>query len=141
MIFARLIFQVLMTYWDMELYEVEDIMTDLLKKSLAESEFDVELDSYIYSIHDLQLDYLKTQLRDDDEKERKLHERFLDQYFRKCNYQYGEIQDDSYIFLNFGYHLYKSGQFDKFPEIYLDLSFVESMLKVADFIPGLNLTA
>ena len=40
--------QVLMTYWDMNRYEVEDLMTDLLKKSLAQSEFDVILDSYVY---------------------------------------------------------------------------------------------
>ena len=59
-----------MTYWDMDHYEVEDLMTEFLKKSLAQSEFDPKLDSYVYSIHDLQLDYLKSKLKNDAGKER-----------------------------------------------------------------------
>ena len=48
-----------MTYWGMDEYQVEDVMTEFLKKSLAQSEFDPMLDSYVFSIHDLQLEYLK----------------------------------------------------------------------------------
>ena len=116
-----------MTYWDMNNIEVDNIMTELVKKSLAASDFDQGLDSDVYSIHILLLDYLKTQLREDEEK--MLHKHFLDQYFRKVNFQYGKLEDDSYIFSNLGYHLIKSGQFDLFPTIYLDLSFVEAVLK------------
>ena len=61
-----------MTYWDMNKFEVEDVMDEFLKKSLTQSDFDVNLDSYVYHIHDLQLDYLKSQLdgesKDTDEK-------------------------------------------------------------------------
>ena len=32
-----------MTYWDMDEYQVEDVMTEFLKKSLAQSEFDSTL--------------------------------------------------------------------------------------------------
>ena len=39
-----------MTYWDMDEYEVEDMMTEFLKKSLAQSEFDPILDRYVFSI-------------------------------------------------------------------------------------------
>ncbi len=127
-----------MTYWDMDRYEVEDIMTEFLKKSLAQSEFNPDLDSYVYSIHDLQLDYLKGQLREDPEREKKLHQHFLEQYFRRANYDYGAIEDDSYIHNNFGYHLYKSEQFSFFPEIYLNLGFVESMLKASGPVDLLN---
>lgn len=67
---SALFHQVLMTYWDMDQIEVEDIMTEFLKKSLAQSEFDTTLDSYVYSIHDLQLDFIKNQLRSKDGKER-----------------------------------------------------------------------
>ncbi len=66
-----------MTYWDMDMFEVEDIMTEFLRKSLAQSEFDPVLDSYVYSVHDLQLDFLKTQLKEDEEKERDLHRKVL----------------------------------------------------------------
>ena len=59
-----------MTYWEMEREEVEDIMDEFLKKALASSEFDPVLDSYVYSIHDLQLDYLKNQLQRKEDIER-----------------------------------------------------------------------
>ena len=106
-------------------------MTELVKKSLAASEFDQNLESDVYSIHILLLDYLKTQLKENEEM--KLHKHFLDQYFRKVNFQYGRLEDDSYIFSNLGYHLIKSGQFDLFPKIYLDLSFVEAVLKSSSY--------
>ena len=57
-----------MTYWDMNCIEVDNIMTEFLKKSLAASVYDQSLDSYVYSIHILLLDYLKTQLQGDEEK-------------------------------------------------------------------------
>ena len=59
-----------MTYWNLDQVEVEDLMTNFMKKSLAQSEYDGTLDSYVYSIHDLQLDYLKSQLKEDSEQER-----------------------------------------------------------------------
>ena len=116
-----------MTYWEMNSIEVDNIMTELVKKSLAASEFDQGLDSDVYSIHILLLDYLKAQFKEDEEKS--MHKNFLDQYFRKVNFKYGRLEDDSYIFSNIGYHLIKSGQLDLFPKIYLDLSFVEALLK------------
>ena len=124
-----------MTYWDMDEYEVEDMMTEFLKKSLAQSEFDPILDRYVFSIHDLQLEYLKSQIdaSQDSNAEQELHKHFLDQYFKKVKKQYGLIKDDSYIFYNLGYHLFKSEQFELFAEIYLDLHFVEAMLKVKFF--------
>ena len=57
-----------MTYWDMNSIEVDNVMTELVKKSLASSEFDQSLESDVYSIHVLLLDYLKTQLNIDEEK-------------------------------------------------------------------------
>ena len=76
-----------MTYWDMNNIEVDNIMTKLAKKSLAVSIFDQNLDSDVYSIHILLLDYLKIRIKGDEEK--RLHKHFLDQYFRKVNFQYG----------------------------------------------------
>ena len=45
-------------------------MTEFCRKSLAMSEYDMTLESYVYTVHDLQLEYLKIQLRDDEEKEK-----------------------------------------------------------------------
>ena len=47
-----------------------------------------------------------------EDEEKSMHKNFLDQYFRKVNFQYGRLEDDSYIFSNIGYHLIKSGQFE-----------------------------
>ena len=89
-----------------------------------------------------------------------MHRHFLEQYFRRARYDYGAIEDDSYIHNNFGYHLYKvmmkellcwmlplyaftrtlsqSEQFNLFPSVYLNLSFVESMLKASGPVDLLN---
>ena len=46
----------------MQKYEVEDIMKDFVRKSLVIEEYDSQKKTYIYSIHGLLLDYLKTTL-------------------------------------------------------------------------------
>ena len=61
-----------MTYWDVNDIEVDNIMTDFLQKSLAKSVFDDNLATYVYSIHILFLDYLKTGLTKDEERVRQL---------------------------------------------------------------------
>ena len=105
--------------WDTDRYDVEDTMnrflvflpilllsTRFLKKCLAMCEVDRE-GELVYSLHDLQLDFLKTRLRDDPEKERSLHEQFVSQYLRRVNYRYGDLENDGYIFSHTGYHLHK----------------------------------
>ena len=39
---------------------------------------------------------------------------FLEQYFARCKHDYGNIEDDTYIFPNLGYHLFKSQQMHLF---------------------------
>ena len=39
-----------MTYWDMDEYQVEDVMTEFLKKSLAQSEFDSTLGWFPFTL-------------------------------------------------------------------------------------------
>ena len=114
--------------WDTDRYDVEDTMNRFLKKSLAMCEVDRE-GELVYTLHDLQLDYLKTRLRDDPAKEQKLHEQFVSQYLRRVNYRYGDIEDDGYIFSHTGYHLHKAGMDLLFAELYLDLGYVEASLK------------
>ena len=114
--------------WDADRYEVEDTMSRFLKKSLAMCEVG-HTGEMVYTLHDLQLDFLKTRLRDDPEKEQKLHENFVNQYLRRANFRFGDIEDDGYIFSHTGYHLHKAGMHQLFPDIYLDLGFVEASLK------------
>ena len=45
-------------------------MTEFCRKSLATSEYDMTLDCYVYTVHDLQLEYLKSLLKDDEDIEK-----------------------------------------------------------------------
>ena len=42
-----------MTYWDMDEYQVEDVMTEFLKKSLAQSEFDSTLGWFLFTLTEI----------------------------------------------------------------------------------------
>ena len=50
-------------------------MTEFCRKSLATSEYDMTLDCYVYTVHDLQLEYLKSLLKDDEDKEKVINEK------------------------------------------------------------------
>ena len=115
--------------WSVDKYEVEDTMNTFLKKCLASCEADSSHDSLVYTLHDLQLDYLKTRMKDDPVAERKLHEDFVNEYFRKVNFRYENIKNDGYIFSHLGYHLTMAGLTPLFPDIYLNLGYVEANLK------------
>jgi hypothetical protein len=60
--------QVLGTLWSRNTYEVEDMTSDFIKKSLAVSKWNELLDSYVYGIHDLLLYYLKRELSDEEKE-------------------------------------------------------------------------
>jgi hypothetical protein len=68
MFVIQIFFQVLETLWSRNKYEVEDIMSEFLKKSLAVSKWNELLNSYVYGIHDLLLYYLKQQLSAEEKK-------------------------------------------------------------------------
>lgn len=56
------------TLWSRNKYEVEDMTSDFIKKSLAVSKWNELLDSYVYGIHDLLLYYLKRELSDEEKE-------------------------------------------------------------------------
>ena len=62
-----------------------------------------------------------------------LHNDLLQKYLERANFDYGQIEDDSYIFGNMGHHLAQSGRFDLFPEIFLSLQYVEACLKSSSY--------
>ena len=115
--------------WNVDKYEVEDTMNTFLKKCLAICEADTIKDSLVYTLHDLQLDYLKNRLRDDPDRERILHRDFVEAYLRRVNNKYENIKCDGYIFSHLGYHLTMAGLTPLFPDIYLNLGYVEANLK------------
>ena len=115
--------------WGVDKYEVEDTMNTFLKKCLAVCEADSSRDSLVYTLHDLQLDYLKNRLRDDPDRERVLHRDFVEAYLKRVNHKYEKIKCDGYIFSHLGYHLTMAGLTPLFPDIYLNLGYVEANLK------------
>jgi len=138
---------VLEILWSLERYEVEDIMKHFVKKSLICEEVHPSRNWHIYSIHSLQLDYLKYQLQcssteeDVGSCERRLHERLISQYQLKCDSEFEKLPDDDYIHFYLGYHLHKSRQVSLFPQIYLNLLFVGEKLRLcgpADLLTDLR---
>jgi hypothetical protein len=113
--------------WGVEKYEVEDTMALLSKKSLALAEYDPVSDGYVYSLHDLQLDYLKNMLT--SEEEQAMHRALVEKYFARVAFRYGDLRDDGYILTHLGYHLLKADLTTAFPVVYLDLNYVEVVLK------------
>lgn len=81
----------------------------------------------LYGIHDMLLDYLKSQMNADEQ--RTAHRKLVDSYFVKCKEDFGLLPDDNYIFWFLGYHLYKAEYVEFFPRIYLNLSFISSKLR------------
>ncbi|XP_023242711.1 apoptotic protease-activating factor 1-like isoform X2 [Centruroides sculpturatus] len=121
--------EVLEIQWDKDKFDVEDIMYEFNKKSLAR--IIENKNSHVYWIHDLHLDYLKENCKD----KQALHQNFVNQYLEKChvdknNYNYGLLPDDKYIYYFLAYHLYNA-QDERLEKIFLDLNFVENKLKFA----------
>ena len=88
--------------WNVDKYEVEDTMNTFLKKSLACCEADSNRDSLVYTLHDLQLDYLKNRLKDDPDIEKELHRNFAEAYLKRVNNKWHDMINDTYIFGHLG---------------------------------------
>ncbi|XP_066999982.2 apoptotic protease-activating factor 1 [Anabrus simplex] len=121
--------EVLQTLWSLQTrYEVEDIMSSFLKKSLAVSKWNEEIYSSVYGVHDLLLYYLKHRLTDEEKTDR--HRKLLDKYRAVCGGNYAKLPNDNYIFYYIGYHLYEAKWLPMFKKLFLDLEFIGAKLKV-----------
>jgi hypothetical protein len=58
--------------WGLERYEVEDIMKDFVRKSLASEDFKPDVKWKEYLINNLQLDYVKYQILCEEEDAEKV---------------------------------------------------------------------
>ena len=81
----------------------------------------------LYGIHDLLLDYLKSRMGADEQRD--AHRKLINSYFAECKNNYGALPDDNYIFWFLGYHLYKAEYTELFPRVYLNLSFISAKLR------------
>lgn len=65
------------TLWNVTKWKAEDIMRNFVRKSLEVEEYVADRASFKYSLHDLQLDYLKTRMSLDPIKEKVRHSHFF----------------------------------------------------------------
>ena len=87
---------------------MEERISLLVANSLVAQHFQEQSSNCIvlYGIHDLLLDYLKSHMN--AEEQRNAHRKLIDSYFLGCNSNFGALPDDNYIFWFLGYHLYKA---------------------------------
>lgn len=115
--------------WQCTPYEMEERISLLVANSLVAQYVQEQWSTCIllYGIHDLLLDYLKSHMS--AEEQRNAHRKLIDAYLNECKSNFNDLPDDNYIFWFLGYHLYKAEYTELFPKIYLNLSFISAKLR------------
>lgn len=55
----------------------------------------------------------------------------MDNYTKKCDGEFWRLKGDIYIFQYLGYHLQHAGYSNRFPNIFLQLDFINAKIKAA----------
>lgn len=122
--------KVLSKLWNKEASQVESIMKELRSKSLIIEYYDREHRNYMYEIHDLIMEYLKSTA----DEVSKLHSDFLNSYNYNSVSPPLDIVDDGYIAFYIGYHIKHTNNFnDKwslFNKLFLNLKFLGNKVRL-----------
>lgn len=102
------------------------MMLDLCHKSLAAKQWNSELRSYIYGVHDLLLCHLRKKFSQDELIQ--MHRSLIEKYRKYCNGNFSKLPADNYIYSYIGYHLEQAQLYDEFPNIYLDFNFIQEAI-------------
>lgn len=102
------------------------MMLDFCHKSLAAKQWNDELRSYIYGVHDLLLCHLRKKCSKDDLIQ--MHKSLIEKYRKYCNGDFSKLPADNYSYSYIGYHLELSQFYDEFPKIYLDFDFIQAAI-------------
>ncbi|XP_065187867.1 apoptotic protease-activating factor 1-like [Sycon ciliatum] len=86
-----------------------------------------QLDFAHYSVHDLQLDYLKEQLVSDEQRQ-EYHKRLVEGYSRKCGDRFHELPDDGYVHRYLAFHLMEADMGSRLCSLLVDLRWIEAKL-------------
>ena len=118
---------VLQVMWKLKKYPVEEIMTELKNKSLIVANYNKDLKSNVYAIHDLLLTYLKKQI---NESERiRMHYDLMMNYYEMSGGNFAHLPNDNYIYSYIAYHLTEAQLWSKFATIYYDLDFIAAKIR------------
>ncbi|RVE48846.1 hypothetical protein evm_006496 [Chilo suppressalis] len=124
--------EVLSKLWNKAVSDVESIMKKLRSKSLIIETYDHDQRNYIYEVHDLIMNYLKSCVPDEERK--KLHSDFLKSYHYDSNCPPFDIIDDGYIAFYVGYHILNTKNLNDrwklFNKLYLDLKFLGNKVRL-----------
>jgi WD40 repeat protein len=112
----------LQVLWDMDEYDMLDLVGILADRSLA------RLEGGLLSLHDLQHDFIVKRL----ENLKKLHNRFLDAYRKKCSNGWPSGPNDGYFFQNLAYHLSESGKYEELAGLLLDFYWIRAKFQATD---------
>lgn len=119
--------QTLTILWDEDkVWAVDDHMNEICKKSLAEKQFNTELNGYVYGVHDLLLCHLQNAMSPDELINN--HKLFVEKYRKNCNNDFSKLPNDNYGYSYIGYHLEQAKMYDEFENLYLDLNFIQSKI-------------
>ncbi|XP_003700960.2 uncharacterized protein LOC100880336 isoform X1 [Megachile rotundata] len=118
--------QILEVLWEGSPFQVEEMMLDFCHKSLAAKQWNDELRSYIYGVHDLLLCHLRKKISNDEFVQ--MHKSLIDKYRRYCKDDFSKLPADNYSYSYLGYHLEQAKLYDEFPEIYLNLNFIQATI-------------
>ncbi|XP_054910837.1 apoptotic protease-activating factor 1 isoform X2 [Poeciliopsis prolifica] len=127
--------KILCVLWDLEPEEVEDILQEFVNKSLLFVDNNSRLN--LYYLHDLQLDFLVEQNRDQIES---LHRKVISQY----NHHYREVAPSSgdegrFYWIRFlTYHLAKAKMFEELHALMFSLDWVRTKARVMGPAPLIN---
>ncbi|CAK9826161.1 Apoptotic protease-activating factor 1 [Anthophora retusa] len=116
--------QTLQILWEGCPFQLEEMMLDLCHKSLAAKQWNDELRSYIYGVHDLLLCHLRKKFSKNDLI--KMHRSLIEKYRKYCNGDFSKLPADNYIYSYIGYHLEQGQLYEEFSNIYLDFNFIQA---------------
>lgn len=130
--------QVLEVLWGLVRFDAEDVMYELMVKSLIQRKEIPSRDTFVYAIHDLYLEFLKENCKDLTG----LHKKMIQQYRNLCEtdgqHDYGLLPDDGYIHYFIGHHLCMAEEWELFPKVFFHLGFIKNKLCIAGASDLLN---
>ncbi|XP_076676313.1 apoptotic protease-activating factor 1 isoform X3 [Andrena cerasifolii] len=118
--------QTLEILWGGSPFQVEEMMLDLCHKSLAAKQWNDELHSYIYGVHDLLLCHLRKKFSQNELVE--MHKSLIEKYRKHCGGDFSKLPADNYSYSYIGHHLEQAQLYDEFPNIYLNFDFIQATI-------------
>ncbi|KFD49941.1 hypothetical protein M513_09155 [Trichuris suis] len=116
---VRLSPDVLTVYWEMSRYEVEDILSEFVKRALLIRRDDGDDAGTVEAY------YIHTLLH-----RVKLHQRFLAGYLTRANSEWHNLAEHVYIHTFVGYHLFRSSNLVALADVYLNLGFLSKKISL-----------